>query len=285
MKLLTVALVIAFLLFLSSLNKNQSNQAVHISQKGEWVTDFFDDFDSFNTENWQDQMLWVNNEDQCYVPDNQHNTREVSNGTIKIRVIDLGEKQNCDNMDKFGKKHPDTQYVAGRIASKNRQEFSKGKWTARLRVKDSGQSGMFPAWWLLGARNNEPPVQEADENICWPVFGSGEIDIFEHHSDGGANHYAARAIKSDGECGNGDWQALMLVLENDLADYHEYAVEWRGEDLVYLLNGKEVYRNKGEADALSEPMFAILNFAKINDSPMTQNWTMEVDWVKHESRK
>ena len=39
---------------------------------------------------------------------------------------------------------------------------------------------MFPAWWILGARNNEPPIQENDENICWPLPGSGEIDIMEH---------------------------------------------------------------------------------------------------------
>jgi hypothetical protein len=32
-------------------------------------------------------------------------------------------------------------------------------------------------------------------------------------------------------------------------------------------------------------MFAILNFAKITDHPMTGEWVMEVDWVKHESRK
>jgi hypothetical protein len=29
-------------------------------------------------------------------------------------------------------------------------------------------------------------------------------------------------------------------------------------------------------------LFAILNFAKINDSPMKADWVMEVDWVKHE---
>ena len=32
-------------------------------------------------------------------------------------------------------------------------------------------------------------------------------------------------------------------------------------------------------------MFAVLNFAKINDSPMTRDWVMEVDWVKHEFLK
>ena len=255
------------------------------NDSGGWVVDFFDDFDSFNADNWQDQILWVNNEDQCYVRDGAHNTREVSDGTLKLRVVDLGEKQPCDNLTKFGEQHPDTQYVAGRIASKNLQEFARGKWTARLKVENSGQPGMFPAWWLLGARNNEPPVQEEDENICWPMLGSGEIDIFEHHSDGGPDHYAARAIKSTGGCGDGDWQALMLVQAAKLDEYHDYSVEWVGEDLVFRLDEKEVYRLEGEADKLPEPFFAILNFAKINDSPMTQNWTMEVDWVKHETWK
>ena len=109
-----------------------------------WQVDFFDDFDSFNTENWQDQMIWVNDENHCYVPDNQFNTREVSDGTLKVRVVDLGEKRPCDNLDKTGKKHPDTQYVAGRIASKNRKEFIKGKWTARLKVETVAKPGCSP---------------------------------------------------------------------------------------------------------------------------------------------
>lgn len=247
-----------------------------------WQTDFLDDFDSFNAENWQDQMLWVNAEDQCYVPENRFGTRQVSDGTLKLRVVDLGEKHPCDNVDKSGQKHPDTRYVAGRIASKNRKEFIKGKWTARLRVENSGQPGMFPAWWLLGSRNNEPPVQEPDETVCWPMTGSGEIDIFEHHSDGGPDHYAARGIVSRGYCGGGDWQALMMVQEADLTEYHEYSVAWDGKDLVFLLDDVEIFRSPGQGDQYPEPMFAVLNFAKINDSPMSQDWVMEVDWVKHE---
>lgn len=285
MKFVFPLITIAFLLSACSqtgvYEKKHKAQAVAIR----WQIDFFDDFDFFNPENWQDQILWVNNEDHCYVRDNQFNTREVSNGTLKLRVVDLGEKRPCDNMDKTGKKHPDTQYVAGRIASKNRQEFIKGKWTARLRVEASGQPGMFPAWWLLGARNNEPPVQEPDETICWPMTGSGEIDIFEHHSDGGPNHYAARAIKSLGYCDGGDWQAMMLVHETTLDEFHEYSVEWVGKSLVYRLDGVEVYRNADQGDQFPEPMFAILNFAKINDSPMNREWVMEVDWVKHEYQR
>lgn len=251
----------------------------------EWETDFFDDFDSFNADNWQDQILWVNNEDQCYLRDGAMRTREVSDGTLKLRVLDLGEPIECDNMSKHGEQHPPTQYVAGRLASKNLQEFSKGRWTARLRVPGSGTPGMFPAWWLLGARNNEPPVEEADEDVCWPKFGSGEIDIFEHHGTAAdADHYVARSIIEAGEC-EGDWWTFQRNLESDLDTFHEYGVEWRGRDLVFLLDGQEVARNDSLGTVLTEPMFAILNFAKIDDSPMTGEWEMEVDWVKHERRK
>lgn len=265
-----------------SLTIGQASQ----TSAAEWEVDFHDDFDRFDPANWQDQRIWVNDEQQCYVPGNRHDTREVREGTLRIRVVDLGAPAECDVPDKMGKQHPPTRWVAGRITSKNRREFVKGRWTARLRVIGSGQPGMFPAWWLLGARNNEPPVQEADETVCWPMTGSGEIDIFEHHSDGGPDHYAARAIKSDGTCGGGDWQALMHVQAAPLAEWHEYAVEWDGSDLRFLLDGKEIHRSAGQGDQFPEPMFAVLNFAKINPAPMTvPSWTMEVDWVKHERRR
>lgn len=272
---------VSLLLLLLSGCAYSSMQNDPIDQSG-WQTDFFDDFDTFNSDNWQDQMLWVNNEDQCYVPDNQFGTREVSDGSIKLKVINVGELRACENVDKWGKKHPDTRYMAGRIASKNRKEFVQGKWTARLKTLGNGQAGMFPAWWLLGAQNNEPPVQEADENVCWPLTGSGEIDIFEHHGNGGKDHYVSRMIKSLGYCDGGDWESMMKVIDASLDDYHEYSVEWAGNDLVYRIDGVEVYRNLDQGDQFPEPMFAILNYAKINDAPMTGEWVMQVDWVKHE---
>ena len=248
-----------------------------------WQVDFFDDFDTFDPDNWQDQLLWVNDEDQCYLPDGELGTREVSDGTLKLRVINVGEPRPCDNLSKAGERHPDTPYVAGRITSKNRQEFARGRWTARLRVHNPGQDGMFPAWWLLGARNNEPPVDEDDEDVCWPMPGSGEIDIFEHHSDGGPTHYVARIIENFGHCDGGDWESSQALLKTDLTEYHEYSVEWQGADLVFALDGTEIYRLAGRADDFAEPMFAILNFAKINNAPMEGEWVMEVDWVRHET--
>lgn len=286
MKHILTILVIAFLsVIISCANGNKKkDQLAHLASDG-WKVDFLDNFETFDTDNWQDQRIWVNNEKQCYVPDNEFGTREVSNGSLKIKVINIGEKIACDNLDKHGVQQADTEYVAGRIASKNRKEFVKGKWTARLKLSSNGEPSMFPAWWILGAQNNESPVQEPDENICWPLTGSGEIDIFEHHGDGDDNHFTTGAIKSLDTCDKGDWWSLRTGIETSLNEYHEYSVEWEGSDLVYRVDHREVYRNVGEGDKYPEPMFAILNYAKITDSPMKGEWVMEVDWVKHEYLK
>ena len=274
-----------FTLAFSVSGYSSSVTAAAEADSNDWQTDFFDDFESFNSDNWQDQRLWVNDEYHCYVPDNQHGTREVSDGSIKLKVVNIGEARSCDNFDKHGRQHPDSQYVAGRIVTKNRQEFVKGRWTARLKVEGNGEASMFPAWWLLGAQNDEPPVQEENEKVCWPLTGSGEIDIFEHHGDHGPDQFTTGAIKSLGECDKGDWRPLRTDLKTDLSEYHEFSVEWSGSDLIYGVDGEEVYRNVGEGDSYPEAMFAILNFAKITDAPMEGEWVMEVDWVKHESRQ
>ena len=265
MKQILTFVIIAFLcMAMSCQNNSETTQQTEeqTQETADWETDFFDDFETFNEENWQDQRLWVNNEKQCYVPDNEHKTREVSDGTLKIRVVNIGEEFECDNMDKHGKQHPKTQYAAGRICSKNRKEFIKGKWTARLRLESAGVASMFPAWWILGANNNEPPVQEEDENICWPITGSGEIDIFEHHGDYMVDSFTTGAINSLDSCDKGDWWSMRGNVYAKLTEFHEYSVEWEGSDLVYRLDGKEVYRNVGQGDKYPEPMFAILNFCK-----------------------
>jgi beta-glucanase (GH16 family) len=269
--------------YLLSCKIKEKKEAKITAERSTWKVDFIDNFDTFNAENWQDQRVWVNNETHCYVPNGEFGTREVSAGSLKLRVVNTGVKSACDNRDKHGKQHPETQYVAGRITSKNKQEFIKGKWTARLKLGSNGEPSMFPAWWILGAQNNEPPIKDADENICWPLTGSGEIDIFEHHGDHQKDHFTAGAIKSLGECDKGDWWSLRKGFDVTLNEYHDYSVEWEGSDLVYRVDNKEIYRNVGEGDKYPEPMFAILNFAKITDSPMKDSeWVMEVDWVKHE---
>jgi beta-glucanase (GH16 family) len=119
--------------------------------------------------------------------------------------------------------------------------------------------------------------------VCWPLTNSGEIDIMEHHGNSGANHFTARAVKSLGYCDGGDWATYQFgVNVNFDWSYHTYSVEWSGNNLVYRVDDN-VVQTQGLGNDYPEPMFAILNYAKINNSWMDGEWTMEVNWVKHES--
>ena len=114
---LTLATIVLLQFIFSCQMKNKQNEETQESTNT-WEIDFFDDFDTFNEENWQDQMIWVNNEDHCYVPDGEYNTREVSNSMQKLRVVEMGEKRPSSNQDvKSGEQHQETQYVAGRSIS------------------------------------------------------------------------------------------------------------------------------------------------------------------------
>jgi hypothetical protein len=231
--LLLVAAMLSTQLFMSCSNSNSANSIEESEETQDvWVVDFLDEFETFNPENWQDQRIWVNNETHCYVPDGEFGTREVSNGTLKLMVVNVGEKRPCDNLDKHGNQHPETEYVAGRICSKNRREFIKGKWTARLRLHSNGEPSMFPAWWLLGAQNNESPVQEENETVCWPLTGSGEIDIFEHHGDHMKNRFTTGAIKSLGECDKGDWMSHRKDFDVTLNEFHD--IPWSGKAVTWF---------------------------------------------------
>ena len=71
-----------------------------------------------------------------------------------------------------------------------------------------------------------------------------EIDIFEHHGDHQKDHFTTGAIKNLGECGKGDWWSLRKGFDSTLNEYHEYSVEWEGSDLIYRLDGDEIYKMK-----------------------------------------
>jgi len=98
-------IILAFGAVLFAMSCKNENKAPKKAQENPpiaktWVTDFFDDFETFNGKNWQDQRIWVNNEKQCYVPDNAHGTREVlmlgrkSTVTIWINTATNIQKHN-----------------------------------------------------------------------------------------------------------------------------------------------------------------------------------------------
>jgi fibronectin type 3 domain-containing protein len=254
----------------------------------------------------------------------QHKTLELSNCTngttcLILRAINVGHSRNCPtsynpstgangcsidnstcfpaNKDKNGSQHGSSNYVAARIISKNHKEFAQGRWTANIGFytwtnggafgQASGLVNMFPAWWVLGSHNNEVPVQESDENVCWPVVGSGEIDILEHYGTGSnPNTFTGRGVWNNpaGSCNSGDWSTYQVSMTADMSQFHQYQMENNGSDLIYRIDGTEVARNSGIGGNYPETMFAILNYALQGGMDgNTKEYAMQVDWVKHES--
>ena len=80
-----IFLVMSLISCINKVKKESNN----LEKTNVWEIDFLDEFDSFNPENWQDQRIWVNDEKHCYVPDNEFGTREVSDGTLKIKVVKI----------------------------------------------------------------------------------------------------------------------------------------------------------------------------------------------------
>lgn len=88
-----VPLLIASLSMISCKSEDGKKTMNDIAQNEVWAVDFLDEFDTFNPDNWQDQRIWVNNETHCYVPDGEFGTREVSEGTLKLKVVKINEKE------------------------------------------------------------------------------------------------------------------------------------------------------------------------------------------------
>ena len=82
--------------------------------------------------------------------------------------MNIGSEYDCDNLDKF-EKTPKHKLCSWKNSFKNRKEFVKGKWTARLREVEVVKKKYVSSVVDFRAQNNESPVQEEDENICWPM--------------------------------------------------------------------------------------------------------------------
>lgn len=113
------------------------------------------------------------------------------------------------------------EYTSARITTSGRLEFNHGRVEARIKIPRG--TGLWPAFWLLGAQ--QP----------WPEHG--EIDIFEGVNEMDRAQFNTHQPRSDGS----DWEASH---ESPVApggtwagDYHVYAVDWTTDKIVWSIDG------------------------------------------------
>jgi hypothetical protein len=256
---------------------------VEANAGGSWHVDFIDNFDgsALNRNNWQPMVLPAgafNGEWQRYVDDERaEGAFWVSNGELKIKVNYAGGGFNG--------------YTSGRLVTKNKIEMTKGAWEAKIVMWKSGSAtGIWPAWWMLGSRLNQAPILHSDENLCWPLHGANEIDIFEAASNTNTNQ--GNFIKDWGAgCEVYDSRNFVTANGVDMYAYNTYRVEWSPDGNLRLIVNGQVKRTLAPSDwqgVWDTPYYNILNVAIGGSLGGSVNfgsgdWAgITVDYVKHE---
>jgi beta-glucanase (GH16 family) len=212
---------------------------------------FFDDFSAgqLDREKWNviGPDFWVNNEQQAYID---------SPETIEIRPAGMVEGAEGGVLVLRPKFEPGfvtptgrvADFVSGRINTRGKFDFTHGRAAARIKMPDA--AGVWPAFWLLGNGN-------------WP--DTGEIDIMEYV---GEKDWIGVAVHGPGYFGETPIvNKYVFPSETDVTDWHEYAVEWSDQAMLFKVDGRLIYRvtrpmieHYGDW-RFDTPKFLILNFA------------------------
>lgn len=144
------------------------------------------------------------------------------------------------------------------------RSFGPGYIVGRIRIPPT-VDGFWPAFWLT------PDDQ-------WPP----EIDIFEFFGSDPCPHMTYYYRDSDG---NIQTEEETYCGPNFSAGFHEYAVDWREDRIVWYIDGEERFRFEDEAQIATDEMRLILNFgidAPFLETPNSDDLPayMEIDRVQ-----
>lgn len=139
------------------------------------------------------------------------------------------------------------EFISGRLHG--RVLFRFGTVAARMRLPAG--AGLWPAFWLLGGG-------------AWPA--SGEIDVMENVGD---STWVSVALHGPGYSGDTPLvRRDTLPAGRDATQWHEYAVTWAADSIVFRVDGETVYRvtraqvaAHGPPAALDSAKYVVLNLA------------------------
>ncbi|MFO8145147.1 MAG: family 16 glycosylhydrolase [Candidatus Syntrophosphaera sp.] len=239
-----------------------------------WADEFDQAGPEPNSENWGYDLGygdngWGNDEWQLYTNDEQ-NVR-VEDGNLVISAV-------WDSVSYAVPGKRDGSITSARLNTKNKFSFKFGKIQARIKVPTD--TGMWPAFWMLGKNY---------DTAGWPQ--SGEIDIMEVspllHGDK-TTICTLHWWDDESESHNSFGQTKQLK-EPLSDDYHIYEVEWDEQRVVGKIDDITYFVkviDPGTMDEFLKEFFLILNVAvggNLGGAPdATTNWpqSMYIDWVR-----
>lgn len=219
---------------------------------------FFDDFSGseldrskWNVEVTGENFQTVNQEQQAYVD---------SPETIYIASEAEGAQNGALALHprfKAGHQAPDGNtydFVSGRVNTQDKFNFTYGSYSARIKLPEGATgSGLWPAWWSLGANINE---------VDWPQCG--EVDVMEHVGEPWTSA-AMHGPEYNGDTPiNGDQNFEGM----DPAAWHVYKVDWTADGFTWFVDDKEIlsitkqeFEQNGWTWVFDQDQFMLLNFA------------------------
>jgi beta-glucanase (GH16 family) len=211
---------------------------------------------------------WGNNELQYYT-DSTSNVALDGRGHLAITA----RRENPAN---YQCHYGACQYTSARIKTAGKFTQRYGRFEARIKVP-KGQ-GIWPAFWMLGDNIG---------GVGWP--NSGEIDIMENVGKApNTGHGTVHGPGYSGGGGIGGSRTLGAPLGDD---FHNFAVDWSPDLIVWTLDGSEYFRitpasPNGRQWVFDHPFFMILNVAVGGnwpgdpDNSTSLPQTMLVDYVR-----
>lgn len=223
---------------------------------GDWELVWSDEFDgnALDTSVWSYEIGngdwgWGNGEVQYYT--NRTDNVKVSDGNLQI----IAKRENYGGQ----------KFTSGRILTKGKKAFLYGKMEARIKVENGNQSGVWPAYWMMG--NN------MTNGVGWP--NCGEIDIMEHANDrnyvGGCLHWNYEGIggKWDKHASYGSGDANQDYhfkdnVNNGINGWHTYGLIWDKDHMEWQVDGVTYFEQEitnNNAYCFQKEQFFLFNLA------------------------
>jgi len=143
-----------------------------------------------------------------------------------------------------------SRFTSGKIWTQGRLAFRYGHLEVRAAFPCAGQSGAWPAIWLLGTNYSD---------VGWPACG--EIDVFESFGRDLSATQISAAVHSSG---GSKAQLTQLSPAHDASQFHVYTLDWHPESIEIGVDGRTYFAVKKDdlsAWPFSQPFFLILNLA------------------------
>ena len=213
---------------------------------------------------------WGNQEKEYYT-DAADNSALSGEGQLVITGRRASENRSCY--------YGPCRYTSAKLTTKNKLHVAPGRVEARIKLP-SGQ-GLWPAFWLLGARYPTTP---------WPM--AGELDVMENH--GSESRAISSAIHGPGYSGSTTPFVHASTLERGsfAADFHAFAVEWDStrvqffvDDVLHYTIARAEVERRG-AWVFDQPFYVIVNLAvggTFDGDPKSETIlpaTMLIDYVR-----